>query len=487
MPSTFNCMAQSQQPPIGKVVVGKKPEPEPGKVGVKVKAAIFFDGTGNNQRNITRRTDDSTYGVHRFNHADWESYEQYYSNVAILYFMHQKKVPGEHIVSVYMEGIGTSDYGPDDTSGGGFGAGPTGVVGKVNKGINDLAKGVKDEVRSVDRDAFLEELTVCAFGFSRGAAAARHFCARRTDSRGRLNNLCQALGVKPEVVKIKFVGLFDSVSSFDETGEVNPAAPTDETYKVKAIHHYQQDDKEFRNDVAELHLTLDDPTLGKVVHLVADDEYRVNFSATTIASAIRRNTGFELRLPGAHSDIGGGYADQLLEKREYGRDLPQKVFQFFRERGWYRPEHLTTCYEPQGEDLPPRPYVVARRTLRNRYQYVALSIMLQLATKARSGMRFVSPNKDGEGKQRGIPYAILAGDPLLAVKNLLEADALARFGAAPVETPPGAGPLLPLTALPPSLHQQLRGAYLHLSWSDRLGFEFRKDPNGLPTRLIIAG
>ena len=387
MPSTFNRMAQSQQPPIGKMVVGKKPEPEPGKVGVKVKAAIFFDGTGNNQRNIIRRIEDPTYGVHRFNHDDLESYEQYYSNVAIIYFMHQKKVPGEHIVSVYMEGIGTSDYGPDDTSGGGFGAGPTGIIGKVNKGINDLASLVKDKIRSVDRDAFLEELTVCAFGFSRGAAAARHFCARRADSRGRLNNLCQALGVKPEVVKIKFVGLFDSVSSFDDTSEANPAAPTDVTYKVKAIHHYQQGDKEFRNDVSELHLTMDDPTLGKVVHLMAAEEYRVNFSVTTITDAIRRGAGFELRLPGAHSDIGGGYGNKLPEVRKYGiGDVPLRLFNYFKNQGWYLPEQATRQYEASGDDENPTPYVVARRTLPNRYQYVALSIMLKLATKAQSGM-----------------------------------------------------------------------------------------------------
>jgi hypothetical protein len=56
-------MMQSQQPGIGKGVVGKSPEPGPGKVGIKVKAAIFFDGTGNNQSNITKRLKDSSYMV----------------------------------------------------------------------------------------------------------------------------------------------------------------------------------------------------------------------------------------------------------------------------------------------------------------------------------------------------------------------------------------------------------------------------------------
>jgi hypothetical protein len=55
MSSTFHRMMQSQQPGIGKVKVGAPPAPAPGKVGVKVKAAIFFDGTGNNQSNIKKR------------------------------------------------------------------------------------------------------------------------------------------------------------------------------------------------------------------------------------------------------------------------------------------------------------------------------------------------------------------------------------------------------------------------------------------------
>jgi hypothetical protein len=123
------------------------------------------------------------------------SYAQYYSNVAILFFMHTKNVPGERIASVYVEGIGTTNDGDDDTPGGGFGSGPTGIVDRVTKGINDLRDAIKDLFKA--KGEYLEELTVYAFGFSRGAAAARHFCARRANSRGRANNLCRALGVAP--------------------------------------------------------------------------------------------------------------------------------------------------------------------------------------------------------------------------------------------------------------------------------------------------
>lgn len=484
MNSPFQRMAQSQQPAIGKMVVGPKPEPAPGKVGVKVKAAIFFDGTGNNQSNVTKRLKDSAYmephwydGNNKMDQVldHYESYEQYYSNVALLHFMHKKKVSGENIVSVYMEGIGTSNDGPDDTPGGGFGAGPTGIVARVNRGINDLAVGVKAFV-NVGRGEYLEELTVCAFGFSRGAAAARHFCARRTNSRGKLNNLCQALGVKPEVVSIRFVGLFDTVSSFDDTDETTPAAPSNTGAVSRANRHRasNEGDRQFLNDVNELHLTLDDPTLGQVVQLAAADEYRLNFSLTDIASARHRGVGFELRLPGAHSDIGGGYARHLPEVREYGYDCALRVFDFFQNRGWYSAGQGEQALKYAGDDEHPVTIIRARRELPNTYQYVSLSIMLRLAAKAQSGMQFGNPNQDVE---RGIRYIISPGHPLHAIKTELETYALAHSCQSE-----------PLTApLAEAMYRKLRGHYLHLSWSDRLGFEFRPDKQSLPTRKSISG
>jgi hypothetical protein len=81
-------------------------------------------------------------------------------------------------------------------------------------------------------------------------------------------------------------------------------------------------DKEFQNDVPELHLTFDsDPRVMKVVQLAAADEYRLNFSLTTIGSALRLNKGFELTLPSAHSDIGGGYAPKMAHYTRWIRFL----------------------------------------------------------------------------------------------------------------------------------------------------------------------
>jgi hypothetical protein len=486
MSTTFQRMAQSQQVPIGKAVVGKKPDPGPGKVGVKVKAAIFFDGTGNNQSNIKKRLKDSSYMVpgHFTSDDSRASYEQYYSNVAILYFMHKKRVPGERIASVYVEGIGTTNDGDDDTPGSGFGSGPTGIVDRVTWGINKL-RGAINKTYYADTE-YLEELTVYVFGFSRGAAAARHFCARRANSRGRANNLCQALRVAPAAVTIKFVGLFDSVSSFDDTGN----EPGKAEWSGKARRHGLDGDKEFLNDVAELHLTFDaDPQVQQVMHLVAADEYRLNFSCTTIGSAVRQGKGLDVRLPGAHSDIGGGYADNLLEERRYsgwGNN-----FDFFNRQGWYGPGQ-TTQREGFAMGGPESPVVKGVRRVPNTYQYVALSIMLKLTAKAESGMQFGNPNtEDAERRpgeaERGVRYIIAAGHPLYTVKTALEAYAMAQYDGPRAEIPPTPQALPAYHPLAEAQYKWLRQHYLHLSWKDELGFEYRKDGRAIPYRLLIAG
>ena len=53
------------------------------------------------------------------------------------------------------------------------------------------------------------------------------------------------------------------------------------------------------------------PSVEEIVHFVAADEYRENFSLTTIDSA---SNGMQVVLPGAHSDVGGGYNEHEKEK-----------------------------------------------------------------------------------------------------------------------------------------------------------------------------
>ena len=142
-------MLASQQPGIGKVKVGKadKEKAKEKKTGVKITAAIFFDGTGNNLNNTTQRLIaqkkvdarglTATGSYQRLGKN--ASYQSFYSNVALLYFMNTKQESAKREISIYVEGIGTEDDGIDDDIGNGFGTGMSGLTSKVNRAKKDGA------------------------------------------------------------------------------------------------------------------------------------------------------------------------------------------------------------------------------------------------------------------------------------------------------------------------------------------------------------
>lgn len=84
-------------------------------------------------------------------------------------------------------------------------------------------------------------------------------------------------GFQVNETKIRFAGLFDTVSSHGIS---------------------------FRDDTRKLKLDAISEA-DMVVQLAAADEYRKNFSLTNIRSADKK--GIEYFMPGAHSDVGGSY------------------------------------------------------------------------------------------------------------------------------------------------------------------------------------
>src|SRR5690606_33520369 len=72
---------------------------------------------------------------------------------------------------IYIEGIGTEDLQKDDTNGYAFGAGKTGVRGKVRKACEKIGERIKELVTKKK----VHTLTFDVFGFSRGATASRNF------------------------------------------------------------------------------------------------------------------------------------------------------------------------------------------------------------------------------------------------------------------------------------------------------------------------
>ncbi|MEP3588875.1 MAG: DUF2235 domain-containing protein, partial [Marinobacter sp.] len=140
-------------------------------------------------------------------------------------------------------------------------------------------------------------LTIDLFGFSRGAASARHAAYeinRGLD--GALGRVLLKNGIGwPKRVVIRFVGLFDTVSAVINPAELDLSPSND------------------RNDPVDVYLAPE--SVKYAVHLVAADEFRENFALNSLRNAngeIPKNFR-EIVLPGAHSDVGGGYPDILRE------------------------------------------------------------------------------------------------------------------------------------------------------------------------------
>lgn len=339
--------------------------------GIDIIAGVFFDGTLNNMTNTKNHDTGKNKG----------SYGNDYSNVVRLFNFYLVK---GNTMSVYTEGIGTEDNKTDDTPGKGFGAGDTGIPKKVLKGCASLAE--KVIAKAVNKK--VNTLTLDVFGFSRGAAAARNFIYEVTQADypsyeagtqvrydnhrqetsfkqlpagGELGKLLLDKGVKCNKIIIRFVGLFDTVSSYNKSGIV--AMP------------------DFDDDVEELHLNQLSKA-EKVIHFTAADEHRKYFALTRIESAGKK--GIEKELPGVHSDVGGSYpniGEDYPLKKEYideilngGSAVLEKEKSRLISDGWY--------LEGQLEIHSVRRKLSGTRTLiKKDYSYIPLHFMCEFALK----------------------------------------------------------------------------------------------------------
>ena len=292
--------------------------------------------------------------------SSYDSYRNEYTNVARFYKCF-KNIPGK-IIPVYVEGIGTkpreigkkinfteappiengsySNYTSlnkfiedndgfvtcsDDTVGSALGVGMFGVKKKVEAACEKIYNSIKNQnLKKYDE----LKLNLYVFGFSRGSAAARCFssCLQRrlgktkvdssfnTNTIGILNVtsikkklaqenryrtslkmdwldfyfnnpfVCNPIKGVNSIVKVKFLGLYDTVSSYG-------------VY--------------FDDDVDELSLKINAQNVENVYQICAGDEYRKNFALTNISSAGGKEK--YIIIPGAHSDVGGGYAHNIKE------------------------------------------------------------------------------------------------------------------------------------------------------------------------------
>jgi hypothetical protein len=318
------------------------------------------------------------------------------------------------------------------------------VPAKVSKGILQLKAEIEEALKESKKQ--LGTLHLDAFGFSRGAVAARHFVARTTAAFfPKQITLCQELGSDPVNLTVNFVGLFDSVSSYG--GErAMPAQVYHNLFK-----------RSFNDDVTELRLNLEDVP-AHVVHFTAADEYRKNFASTTIDSTLPTGKGTEVALPGVHSDIGGGYEERALETR----NVPAAYRQRLLDDGWYAEGELT------GSVLGG---YVGRRVLTHHYQFVALRMMLELAQQG--GLTFRSFVDEFESYK--IP------SDLKGVHAALWQQVQAAQGRTER-----------VDILLPNTFKWVRGYYMHRSalkhvyTTSGLAMKGRETKDGLPNREIIS-
>jgi len=240
------------------------------KVPPPLQIGIFFDGTANDDKDPTAL-----------------------SNVWYLYDMHEgddellenKKYTSRRF---YQRGVGSESKGffswAVDGAGnaGGYGAAVRfeNVIYYIEQYIIEYKKKFKELPLTINLDVF---------GFSRGAAMARHFvnCIKQNYFDFKDSDINKAFSANN--ILINFLGIFDTVGSFNIAG----------------------DNGDFG---FSFHI---DPSWieSKAVHIYALNEYRWGFDQQALTQKqdsnypvdIIEGNFIEIGLPGAHSDIGGSY------------------------------------------------------------------------------------------------------------------------------------------------------------------------------------
>lgn len=324
---------------------------------VKLTIGIFFDGTGQNANNLLAAT---------------EKDECKFSNIYRLYKHYGKN--NDDNLAVYIEGVGTKNGESDNILVQAMGVDVPlvttgyGVFAKYNNSVSQLA----EQIKKILPQAYSEKNTLTlifdVFGFSRGAATARHFVnmvnSLDPSVTHILTEIAQEKGYEiSKTPEVRFLGLYDTVASI---------------WRLETL----WEDPHDTGDTNGLKVALGKDAAKTVFQLTAMHECRYNFPLSSVAGNY-----LELELPGAHSDIGGAYASQENEISEvtqakYGISDTQKqvideLVQLRKDSKW---NFLLENTDVVSGDFPVHYHQgVSRRNVSGDLQYVALMLMLKTA------------------------------------------------------------------------------------------------------------
>lgn len=382
--------------------------------GINFTFGVFFDGTLNNMYNteirqkaegknivgVTKNQPQALSIYNRLGDEDYKesSFENDLSNPAIL-FKNYKKDETVNQYRIYIEGIGTNtkmknntiDYQKDDVfQGPAFGIGSAGIVSRVREAIRKIV----EQLKTISPKDIIGTITLDVFGFSRGAAAARHFVhvvthpaynpkvytseygvfvkdiqgenlplqyeEKTMPHYGLLGQLLQEanrLDIKTKVV-VRFLGIYDTVPH----------------------HGFIQS-----NDAEDLGLN-DINRANYIVHMVAADEHRYNFDLVDISS-VPKNKGIELIYPGVHCDVGGSYVEgapniayriKLSSSKEKLRDERDELIH----QGWFTKEQMAIEYYLSLKNAGINFRLEGKKqNVSSQYSYIPLHIMAEFCKR----------------------------------------------------------------------------------------------------------
>jgi hypothetical protein len=281
--------------------------------------SFFFDGTGNN-----RYVDEGM---------------QKHSNVAKLFRAHKPADQAKGIYSFYIQGVGTyfPEIGDDGGGGLGLGCGAMGT-GRLHYALKKFDESIEYHVQQAKSPSNeIVEINIAAFGFSRGAALARAFINLLLEERCALRKEKWVLKDGAWPVRIRFMGLFDTVASVGlpmstNTTSTAGAVASSVSYMIRSRLRDYAATRPATLAFSENAAAGADPAPGiydghsdwgnkleinpkveEVRHFIAAHEVRNSFPVESV-SVLRSNRiskpshFYETVYPGVHSDIGGSYA-----------------------------------------------------------------------------------------------------------------------------------------------------------------------------------